>query len=82
MAALSSWLKHLIQFLNGFRKFSIMVLLIVVGVIFRVTDFISGAEFVDLLKATTVAFMATNGIEHMSKSVIEWVKGKVSNDSK
>ena len=73
---MTGWMKNLIQFINGFRKWSIMMTLITVGVVFRVAGYLSGGEMVDLLQATAVAFMATNGIEHMSKSVIEWVKNK------
>lgn len=69
-------LKQIINFLNGFRKFTIMFLLIVIGVTFRITDFVSGQEFVDLLKGTAVAFMAGNGLEHMTKATIEWIKNK------
>ena len=68
--------KQFIGLLNGYRKYSVMILFIVIGVVFRVTDLINGAEFVDLLKGTGIAFMAFNGIEHTSKAVIEWVKKK------
>jgi len=71
-------LKDFLQFLNGFRKLSFMVVLLTTGIVFRSLGLINGSEFVDLLKASTVAFMATNGIEHLSKSVIEWVKGKAA----
>lgn len=70
------WLKDLVQFINGFRKWSIMILLIVIGVMFRITGYLSGQEMVDLLRYVGVSFMAGNSLEHMSKSVIEWVKNK------
>ena len=73
---LSERLKNIVSFLNGFRKFTVMLILIIIGVTFRLTGYLSGMEMVELLKNIGVAFMATNGIEHMAKSVIEWVKGK------
>jgi len=69
-------LKDIIQFINGFRKWSIMATLITVGVTFRVLGFLTGQEMVELLRYTAVAFMAGNSLEHMSKAVIEWVKKK------
>ncbi len=69
--------KQIISFLNGFRKFSVMVLLIVIGITFRLTGYLSGSEMVELLRFTGVAFMSANGIEHMMKATQEWVKGKM-----
>ncbi len=80
--SLSERAKNIISFLNGFRKFIIMLVLVLVGIVFRVTDFISGAEMVDLLKHTAVAFMAANGVEHMMKATQEWVKGKIQKEIK
>lgn len=72
-----SRLKDFISVLSGFRKFSVIMLVILVGILFRVLDYISGAEFVDLLKNTTIAFMSFNGIEHMTGAIKEWVQGKM-----
>ncbi len=55
-----------------------MILLIATGIVFRVTGYLNGAEFVDLLSVTAVAFFSTNAAEHMIKTVGEWLKGKVS----
>lgn len=69
-------IKTVIAVLNGFRKFTVMLLLVLVGVTFRILDYLTGQEMVELLRYTTVAFMAGNGIEHMTKAVLEWVKKK------
>ena len=58
-----------INVLFGFRKFLLMLVLFVVGIVFRIKGYISGGEFVDLFKNTTVAFMAANGIEHLVATV-------------
>lgn len=65
-----------VALLSGFRKFTIMMLLIIVGSTFRVMGYINGLEFVDLLKGAAVAFFAINGIEHMTGAVQEWIKTK------
>jgi hypothetical protein len=69
-----SFVADFLSFLNGFRKFVIMILLIIIGVVFRLFDYIDGAEFVDLLKHTAIAYMSFNGLEHvtnLAKSAIE-----------
>ena len=71
------FIKNLLSFLNGFRKFTIMLLLMVVGISFRISEHISGAEMVDLLKFTVIAFFSANGLEHMTSAVKEWLKNKV-----
>jgi len=69
-------IQEIISFLNGFRKFTVMMLLIIIGVTFKLTGQLSGAEFVDLLRYTTVAFMSANGVEHIMNGVKEWLKKK------
>ena len=76
---LSERAKNILNFLNGFRKFTVMTMLILVGIIFRVAGYLTGAEFVSLLSDTAVAYMAFNGIEHMTDAVKEWAKGKFGN---
>jgi hypothetical protein len=52
-----------------FRKTLLVSILYVVGIIFRVTNLIDGAQFVDLLKGVTVAFLASNSFEFATSSV-------------
>lgn len=69
------------DFLNiffGFRKTLLMVILYIVGIIFRITGLLSGAEMVDLFKGTTIAFMSANGLEH----IVEVVKQKIASTAK
>lgn len=73
-----SAMREFIGLLNGFRKFTIMLLVIVVGIIFRLIDFVNGEEFVNLVQGTVIAYMAGNGIEHMTQTIKEWVKNKAS----
>ena len=74
--------REFIGVLNGFRKFTVMLIIITTGIVFRVINYISGAEFVDLVKSSVVAYMAFNGLEHTTKAVVAWVKKKTgSNES-
>lgn len=73
---MKEWLKDTIQFLNGFRKWSVMMLLVLSGIIFRITGYLTGTEMVDLLRYTAVAFFSANSIEHVTKGVVEWLKKK------
>lgn len=83
-----SFIQDAIQVLNGYRKFSIMLLLIILGASFRLLslytlrkyqfEIISGAEMVDLIKMTGVAFFACNAGVHITDAVKNWAinKGK------
>lgn len=62
-------LAELINIVFGFRKFLLMLLVYLLGVIFRLKDLINGAEMVDLFKTTTIAFMSANGVEHIIDGV-------------
>lgn len=76
---LSERAKNILSFLNGFRKFTVMCILIIIGVTFRLTGHLAGDEMVNLLSGAAVAFMSANGVEHVGKVVMEWLKVKVSN---
>lgn len=70
-------LAELINIVFGFRKFLLMLLIFLLGVIFRLKDLINGAEMVDLFKTTTIAFMSANGVEH----IIDGVKSAMGGGS-
>jgi hypothetical protein len=60
MNIIDKWIERI----RGLRKWSIMVIIIIIGIVFRVLDYVNGVEFVSLLKGIGVAFMASNAIEH------------------
>ena len=60
-----SFLSKVVDTIKGLRKWSIMFLLVVIAIVFRITDLLSGAEFVTLLKGTAIAFFSSNAIEHV-----------------
>ena len=53
-----------------------MMALFAVGIVFRCHGFLSGAEFVDLLKSTTISFFAANGAEHILTTVQSYLNNK------
>jgi hypothetical protein len=64
--------QRLVDFLNvlqGFRKFIAWFGLFVVGIIFRLNNYIDGPDWVDLMKATFAGFVAGNGIEYVAGTV-------------
>lgn len=74
--SLTKGMRDLIEFLNGFRKFIIMLILIIIAVVFLIAGYLTGAEAVDLLKGTAIAFFSFNGLEHLTNAVKEWIKRK------
>lgn len=70
-----------INLLFGMRKFILMLLLLVIGSIFRVKDLVNGAEMVDLFKTTTIAFFSVNGIEHLLSFGKDYVASKVQSEA-
>lgn len=61
------------KYLVGFRKYSIMLIMIVIAISFRLTNYINGEEMVELLKVTGAAFMASN----MAERIVDAIKAKV-----
>lgn len=69
---------ELINIIFGFRKFLLMLVLYLVGIIFRVKGLVDGAEMVDLFKTTTIAFMGANGVEHIVTTVKSYMDAKAA----
>lgn len=71
--------QFVVNFLNtlqGLRKTVVMLSLIILGAVFRVKGYISGDNFVELLKNTVIAFFSANGLEHISNTVKEYINSK------
>lgn len=67
---------EILNVIFGFRKFILMLILFMVGIAFRISDLITGAEMVDLFKNTTIAFFSANGVEHLVGAVKEYAASK------
>ena len=74
-----SFLKKLVVTIKGLRKWSIMLLLIVVSIAFRMSGLLTGIEFVALLKGTSIAFFTSNAVEHV-KTIFTKKKEDMSED--
>lgn len=50
----------------GYRKYTVMLLVIIIAVVFRIENLIDGGQFDDLLKNTVLAFFGGNAAEHFT----------------
>lgn len=64
----------------GFRKLLILMILFIVGIIFRLNDLINGAEMVDLFKTTAIAFMGANGVGKIVNAVRDHTASKTASE--
>lgn len=69
----------LISTIKGLRKWSVMMIILIIGVIFLVNGTLSGLEFVALIKGVAIAFMSSNAVEHI-KNVFTKSKEDMSQD--
>lgn len=60
-------LEKTLSIIKGLRKWSIMMIIIIVGVVFLVNGMLTGVEFVALIKGVAIAFMSSNAIEHVKE---------------
>ena len=68
-----------IDFINVFidlQKALVMLLLITIGVVFRLLNLMNGQELVELLKDTVIAFFAVQATQHIVTSVDAYYKEK------
>jgi hypothetical protein len=71
--------QKLIDFLNIFidlQKALVMLLLIVIGIVFRIYGLVNGTELVDLLKNTVIAFFAVQATQHIVATVNTYYNNK------
>lgn len=76
---------YLVSFLNifvGLRKSIVMILLMIIGVIFRIKGMLDGAQFVDLFKATVISYFGANSVEHFSSMIQAHLASKVASVAK
>lgn len=66
----------IINVLFGFRKLLLLLLICLIAVIFRLKELINGAEMVDLLKSTAIAFIGANGVEHIVGVAKQYIDSK------
>jgi hypothetical protein len=69
-------LAEVINILFGFRKTLLVLILYIVGILFRIKGLIDGGQMVDLFKGITIAFMTANSFEHMTTTVKSYMDSK------
>jgi hypothetical protein len=60
----------------GLRKTLVMLILLAIGIVFRVKNLIDGDQLVSLLQSTTIAFFAANSIERVGEVVKHSINAK------
>lgn len=65
--------------LVGVRKFTVMLILILIGIIFLVHGLLSGDNFVELISTTAIAFFGANVAEHATNLGSNYVQAKHGN---
>jgi hypothetical protein len=74
-------LAEFLDALMGFRKFIAFLLILAIGIVFRIINLVNGSEFVDLEKAVGVSFMATNSVEHFTTMVRDYIASRGANNA-
>lgn len=74
---------NVITFFVGTRKLIAWFSLFLVAIIFRIKGMVDGAQFVDLIKATFLGFVAGNSTEHLATTIKSYIdsKGKTQEDA-
>ena len=75
--------QKLVDFFNAFldlQKALIMLLVILIGIIFRIENLITGSDMVDLVKNTVIAFFAVHATQHIVSSVNSYYSNQNASD--
>jgi hypothetical protein len=75
-------MSRLFGFLIGMRKFTAMILFMIIMTIFRVYDLVDGAQFAENLQIALVAFFGTNIGEHLISLGKDYLQGKLKDFKK
>lgn len=57
----------------GVRKTLVMFSLLLISVVFRLKNLITGTELVELLKTTAISFFAANSVERVGETIKHYV---------
>jgi len=66
----------MLNFLNGFRKWSLAIIYLAVSVALLVTGQIGSVDWMKYTSEVIAAFMATNIGEHAVNVTRDWLKGR------
>lgn len=65
-----------LQFLNGFRKWSVAILAMLISTGLVLFDFISGDNYATIISTVIPAFMGANLLEHGKEALMAWLERK------
>jgi len=71
----------LFRFLLGFRKLTVMLLFLITMILFRIFNYIDGAQFAENLQLAVVAFFGANIGEHLLNLGKEFIKSKLKDNN-
>ena len=66
----------MLNWLIGFRKFTIVLLAITLATVFLLTGHIPGSDYAKVLGSMVVGFVSSNIGEHLINAAKEWIKTK------
>jgi hypothetical protein len=66
-------LTEFMEIFIGTRKFIAWTLVLIVAIVFRVKDYVDGAQFVDLLKGTFLGFVTGNVLERINETAKTYI---------
>lgn len=69
-----------LNFLNGFRKLTICVLVLTIAVALTLSGYIDGSQLTSVLTITVPAYFAGNIGEHLVESVNNFIKSKFNKE--
>ena len=64
----------MLNWLIGFRKFTVVILAMILSTVFLLTKHIPGSDYAKTLAAIVTAFCASNIGEYLVTTAKEWVK--------
>jgi hypothetical protein len=72
-----SFFTNLLVFLNGFRKLTICLLVVIVTSIFTVLGYITGDNLVTIFNVVVPSYFAGNVGEHITDGIKEFIQKKL-----
>lgn len=78
--AMAQWVRHILSFLNGFRKLVICLITLTLATVALYVGFIDGPTYGSVLTVTVPSYFAGNIGEHLTSSVAQWLKEKARHE--
>ena len=69
-----SFFRNAMSFLNGFRKLTIILLVLIITTVMLIFGFIDGLAYATILSAAVPSYMAGNVAEWVVREAATWIK--------